>query len=195
MDTHSKSVKPIKEKFTQGCVYVFKKWSAFRLALDNNPRILTYYNEDQSVLEINEMLSTLYDEIFNTLNCGKLAGTMLEDELSDCLYGFMNDYFNIVLEDQSETEVAQVLIQLYNELKKGKDNLYISLENYKNPNTKYSIDFPILGNQKIIFEKNDDEEEEEEDMDDMDNKNRNNNGNGNEEDDDGFVEVKKGKGF
>ena len=165
------------------------------MALDNNPRILTYYNEDQSVLEINEMLSTLFDEMFMTLNSGSFAGQMLIDELSDILYGFMNDYFNIVLEDESEIEVANVVIKLYGELKRGEDKLFNKLENYRNPNIKYNIEYPILGNQKVIFEKSKDEESEEEsaeeedkDVEMKDDKDKN------DDDDDGFVEVKKGKG-
>lgn len=200
MESTIKSQKTVREKFIQGVVYIFKKWSAFRLALDNNPKILTYYNEDQSVLEINEMLSSLYEEIWTTLNSGSFSGQMLIDELADILYGFINDYFNIILEDQSDSEIAEILIKLYNELKQGKDKMFTALENYKNPSIKYNIEFPILGNQKVIFEKSNDEESEEEDMDisedekEEEKKNDNNNNNNKmEEDDDGFVEIKKGK--
>ncbi|MCQ2815710.1 MAG: pre-rRNA-processing TSR2 family protein [archaeon] len=208
MESNSKSQKGIKEKFRQGCVYIFKKWSAFRMALDFTPRVLTFYNEDKSVLEINEMLETLYGELYSTLSSGNFSGQFLIDELSDILYGFMNDYFSILLEDQSDGEIANLLIKLYNELSNGKDTLFKRLENYKSE-TKYTIDFPILGNQKVIFENNNDEnEEEDEEEEEMDveeedpkeechhhHENKDNKDNDKmEEEDDGFTVVKKGKG-
>lgn len=198
MKNNNKNQKNQKDKFKQGCVFIFKKWSAFRLALDNNPRILTYYNEDKSVLEINEMLQTLYEELYSTLNSGSLGGESLINELSDILYGFMSDYFNIALEDQSDIDISEILVKLYNELKNGTDVLFNKLQNNKNNMIKYNIEFPILGNQTVIFEKTnspeDEEEEDEDDNMDVDNNNTNNN-KGNNEDEDGFIEVKKGKGF
>lgn len=197
MESNPKPQRSVKDRFNQGCEFVFKKWTAFRMALDNNPKILTYYNEDQSVLEINEMLSNLFDEMFMTLNSGSFAGKSLLDELSDILYGFMNDYFNIILEDESEIEVANVIINLYNELKKGEDKLFNKLQNYKT-NIKFNIEYPILGNQTVIFEKSKDEESEEESLEedekDVEMKDANDKNDKNNEDDDGFVEVKKGKG-
>ena len=61
-------IKKIRIKFHKSCTTIFKKWNAFRQALDNNPQILTYFNEDQTVLEINEYLDILDDEILSILN-------------------------------------------------------------------------------------------------------------------------------
>jgi hypothetical protein len=45
MDENFKKNYPInRDKFKEGCILIFKKWKAFRTALDNNPQILTYYN-------------------------------------------------------------------------------------------------------------------------------------------------------
>ena len=63
-----KSIKKIRPKFHKSCITIFKNWNSFREALDNNPQILTYFNEDHSVLEINEYLDVLYDEILSILN-------------------------------------------------------------------------------------------------------------------------------
>jgi hypothetical protein len=63
-----KSIKKIRPKFHKSCITIFKNWNSFREALDNNPQILNYFNEDHSVLEINEYLDVLYDEILSILN-------------------------------------------------------------------------------------------------------------------------------
>ena len=191
MDKKQTTLKAKKDKFTQGCVSIFKKWAAFRMALDENPKVLTYYNEDQTVLEINEMLETLYDELYSILSSNKYSGSSLENELADCLAGFIEDYFQVVLADESDIEIARVLIRLYSELVNGKEDELNHLKENESKNiVKYSIEFPILGNQKIIFEKEDDDEEDEEEEDSKSDKMKN------EPDEDGFIEVtKKRKGF
>ena len=179
MDKKQPTLKAKKDKFTQGCVSIFKKWAAFRMALDDNPKILTYYNEDQTVLEINEMLDTLYDELYSILSSNKYTGNTLENELADCLAGFIEDYFQIVLADESDIEISTILIRLYNELLNGKEDELNHLKTNESKNVvKYSIEFPILGNQKIIFEKEDEEDEEDDKSHSM-------------KDEDGFIEVAK----
>ena len=184
-----------RDKFKQGCISIFKRWTAFRLALDNNPQILTYYNEDQTVLEINEYLEMLYDDILTTIIKNNNRSNLIE-EVSDCLFTFMSDYFQVDLEDQSDSEIANILINLFNELKNGKDILLNNLKNKENKsNMKYNVDFPILGNQKVIFEK--EEEDIEESFEEEEEKNNERNNNKMETDDvdeDGFTIVKKGKG-
>ena len=184
-----------RDKFKQGCISIFKRWTAFRLALDNNPQILTYYNEDQTVLEINEYLEMLYDDILTTIIKNNNRSNLIE-EVSDCLFTFMSDYFQIDLEDQSDSEIANILINLFNELKNGKDILLNNLKNKENKsNMKYNVDFPILGNQKVIFEKEEEDIEESFEEEEEKNNERNNNKMETEDvDEDGFTVVKKGKG-
>ena len=184
-----------RDKFKQGCISIFKRWTAFRLALDNNPQILTYYNEDQTVLEINEYLEMLYDDILTTIIKNNNRSNLIE-EVSDCLFTFMSDYFQIDLEDQSDSEIANILINLFNELKNGKDTLLNNLKNKENKsNMKYNVDFPILGNQKVIFEKEEEDIEESFEEKKKKNKERNNNKMDTDDvDEDGFTVIKKGKG-
>ena len=184
-----------RDKFKQGCISIFKRWTAFRLALDNNPQILTYYNEDQTVLEINEYLEMLYDDILTTIIKNNNRSNLI-DEVSDCLFTFMSDYFQIDLEDQSDSEIANILINLFNELKNGKDTLLNNLKNKENKsNMKYNVDFPILGNQKVIFEKEEEDIEESFEEEEEKNKERNNNKMDTDDvDEDGFTVIKKGKG-
>ena len=184
-----------RDKFKQGCISIFKRWTAFRLALDNNPQILTYYNEDQTVLEINEYLEMLYDDILTTIIKNNNRSNLI-DEVSDCLFTFMSDYFQVDLEDQSDSEIANILINLFNELKNGKDILLNNLKNKENKsNMKYNVDFPILGNQKVIFEKEEEDIEESFEEEEEKNDERNSNKMETEDvDEDGFTVVKKGKG-
>jgi pre-rRNA-processing protein TSR2 len=184
-----------RDKFKQGCISIFKRWTAFRLALDNNPQILTYYNEDQTVLEINEYLEMLYDDILTTIIKNNNRSNLI-DEVSDCLFTFMSDYFQIDLEDQSDSEIANILINLFNELKNGKDILLNNLKNKENKsNMKYNVDFPILGNQKVIFKKEEEDIEESFEEEEEKNKERNNNKMDTDDvDEDGFTVIKKGKG-
>ena len=184
-----------RDKFKQGCISIFKRWTAFRLALDNNPQILTYYNEDQTVLEINEYLEMLYDDILTTIIKNNNRSNLIE-EVSDCLFTFMSDYFQVDLEDQSDSEIANILINLFNELKNGKDILLNDLKNKENKsNMKYNVDFPILGNQKVIFEKEEEDIEESFEEEEEKNKERNNNKMDTDDvDEDGFTVIKKGKG-
>ena len=159
MDKENKIEYPINRvKFKEGCISIFKRWNAFRLALDNNPQILTYYNEDESVLEINEYLEMLYDDILFTIEKYRNNCNLIK-EISDCLYSFISDYFQIDLEDQSDEEISKILINLFNELIDGKNNLYNELKmKEKNNLNHYNISFPIIGKQKIIFEKENEDE-------------------------------------
>ena len=191
-----------RDKFKQGCISIFKRWTAFRLALDNNPQILTYYNEDQTIIEINEYLEMLYDDILTTIINNKFSSKII-NEISDCLFTFMYDYFQVDLEDESDIEIAKILLNLFNELKEGKENLLNKLKSDEKKSTmKHSVEFPILGNQKVIFEKEEedneesskDEDEEEEDEKDINKNKGNKKMDIDDVDEDGFTIVKKGKG-
>jgi len=163
----------IRSYFREGCINIFKKWSAFRLALDNNPQILTYYNEDQSILEINEYLEMLYDDILNSIYNDKTNNKeCIQDEIADCLYTFIGDYFNAELDDQSDIEISKILYKLFLELKDGKIEYLEKLKKDKNK-IKYNIEFPITGHQKIIMEKYEEEKEEEEEEEEDENNNEN----------------------
>ena len=130
--------------FKTKCVYIFKHWNSFRVLLDNNPNILTYYNEDGSVLEINELLDNLYYELFDTCVKWREVGNDKEQcvcEIAECLISFIEDYFQITLSDKSNITIANEIVKLY-------DNGYSTNETEinvcKNAYTKYKIDFPII---------------------------------------------------
>ena len=211
-----------REKFKRGCIAIFKRWTAFRIALDQNPQILSYITDDNSI-EINNFLEILYDDILTTISNSKYGMKEMIEDVAECLNYFIGDYFSIGLEDDSDKEIAQTLITLYNELKDNNEKLLNNLIARENKmNQKYSIEFPILGNQKVPPKKNEDKkedkkegddsgEDEEEEEDDSekendkkkeDKSNKDNKENKDNKDDkmkidepdeEGFIEIKKGK--
>ena len=151
--------------FKNKCVCIFKQWNSFRVLLDNNPNILTYYNEDGSVLEINELLDNLYYELYDI--CVKWKDISNDNdkcvnEIAECLISFIEDYFQITLNDKSNITIAKDIVNVY-------DNMYntneieINICN-KNVNMKYKIDFPIITTRECAIP-----EEEYEDDNDNDN--------------------------
>ena len=205
-----------REKFKKGCISIFKCWTAFRMALDQNPQILKYIT-DNNTIEINDFLEILYDDIIETIKNNKYGMKELTDNVADCLNYFIGDYFKIQLADDSDLSVAKDLIKLYDDLKYGKGQMLDILEakaNKESNVTKYSIEFPITGKQVIPIKKkeeSDDDEEEEEEEDEKEEKKEDKKDEKKEDkkdekkkedkkdddkmdiDDEGFMVVKKGK--
>ena len=199
-----------REKFKQGCISIFKCWTAFRMALDQNPQILKYIT-DNNTIEINDFLEILYDDIIDTIKNNKYGMKELTDNVADCLNYFIGDYFKIQLADDSDLSVAKDLIKLYDDLKYGKGQMLKELEAKANKDiyiTKYSVEFPITGKQIVPVKKkeeSDDDEEDEEEEDEKEDKKEEKKEDKKEEkkdddkmnidepDDDGFIVVKKGK--
>lgn len=144
MDTFHERKEKEHNVFKSKCVFIFKQWNSFRVLLDNNPNILTYYNEDGSVLEINELLDNLYDELFDICVKWRECGSEKEKcvcEIAESLISFIEDYFQITLNDKSNITIAKDIVKLY-------DNIYntneIDINICKNAYLKYKIDFPII---------------------------------------------------
>ena len=193
-----------REKFKTGCIAIFKRWTAFRIALDQNPQILNYITKDNTI-EINDFLEILYDDILTTITNNKYGMKELIEDVAECLNYFIGDYFKIELADNSDFEIAEILIRLYNELKDKNEKMLNDLIARQNKITqKYSVEFPITGKQipppkkKYDESESDDEEEEEEEEDEKENnkkeeKKEDDKMKIDEPDDEGFVVVKKGK--
>ena len=154
-----------REKFKTGCIAIFRRWTAFRMALDQNPQILNYITKDNTI-EINDFLEILYDDILTTITNSKFGMKELIQDVAECLNYFIGDYFKIELADNSDMEIAEVLIKLHNELKDGNEKMLNNLISLQNKiSQKYSIEFPITGKQvpppKKKDESDDDEDDEE----------------------------------
>ena len=117
-----------REKFKKGCIAIFRSWTAFRMALDQNPQILKYITINNTV-EINDFLEILYDDIITTIKTNKSTIKELTDKVADCLNYFIGDYFKIELADDSDLAVATDLIKLYDDLKYNKGQLVEFFEN------------------------------------------------------------------
>ena len=151
-----------REKFKTGCIAIFKRWTAFRMALDQNPQILKYITENNTI-EINDFLEILYDDILTTITNNKFGMKELIQDVAECLNYFIGDYFKIELEDNSDFEIAEILIKLYNELKDKKEKLLNDLiARQNNIKQKYFIEFPITGKQEVPQKKKEDESEDDE---------------------------------
>ena len=195
-----------REKFKTGCIAIFRRWTAFRMALDQNPQILNYITKDNTI-EINDFLEILYDDILTTITNSKYGMKELIQDVAECLNYFIGDYFKIELADNSDMEIAEVLINLHNELKDGKEKLLNNLIALQNKiSQKYSVEFPITGKQvpppkkKDESDDDDDGEEGEEEEDEKEDNNKKENKKKeddkmkiDEPDEDGFVVVRKGK--
>ena len=152
-----------REKFKRGCIAIFRCWTAFRMALDQNPQILKYITNNNTI-EINDFLEILYDDILTTIKNNKDGIKELTDKVADCLNYFIGDYFKIELTDDSDLAVASDLIKLHDDLKYNKGQLVDFFENKANQDKnilKYSVEFPITGKQEIPLKKNDESEDEE----------------------------------
>ena len=195
-----------REKFKTGCIAIFKRWTAFRIALDQNPQILNYITENNTI-EINDFLEILYDDILTTITNNKFGMKELIQDVAECLNYFIGDYFKIELDDNSDFEIAEILIKLHNELKDKNEKLLKDLIARQNKiNQKYFIEFPITGEQKLPpkkkEEESDEDEEGEEEEDEKDEKKEDKKETKKDDDkmkiddgpdEDGFILVKKGK--
>ena len=192
-----------REKFKTGCIAIFKRWTAFRMALDQNPQILRYITKDDTI-EINDFLEILYDDILTTITNNKFGMKECIEDVADCLNYFIGDYFKIELADNSDFEIAEILIRLHNELKDKNEKLLNTLiARQDKTSVKYVVDFPITGKQvpppkKKDESDEDDDEEGEEEEDEKEEKDKNKDDDKmkiDEIDEDGFILVKKkGKG-
>lgn len=209
----------------EGFNFIFKKWSSFRMALDQNPKVLTQYVDDeQTVLEIAQMMGYVFEDIYKELkkeNASKIA----QVNIADILACFIEEFFGIELQDGSEEQVSKCLCLLYKEIETNKTDYLERLRmndktiNYGN----YNISFPIKPQEKIKviakeledMEIDDEDEESDNEMNCVDeeeengesqqtgtsqnniqnNQNSQNKNNQNEPDDDGFIVVKKGKKY
>ena len=197
-----------REKFKKGCIAIFTRWTAFRMALDQNPQILKYITKDDTI-EINDFLEILYDDILTTITNNKYGMKECIEDVAECLNYFIGDYFKIELADNSDFEIAEILIRLHDELKDKNENLLNSLIQRQNKiNMKYSVDFPITGKQVPPTKKyddsddsDDDEEEEEDEKEEKKKETKKEDKNKKKDDkmeidgpdEDGFIEIKKGK--
>jgi len=99
-------------KFTEGVKNIFSKWTALSLAVDND-----WGGRNDGNKKVSQLLNEVM-EMFTQKN------TPFVDEVADYLDKFLNDNFNLSIEDDSSDEVAQFIIKLYEECSSGDFSLY-----------------------------------------------------------------------
>merc|ERR1712151_1041648 len=208
------------DQFKKGSFNIFRCWSAFRLALENNPQLLTvYYDDERTELEIYYLmrcvLSDIDDEIIKRNSTMAAVGP-----IGEILLDFVEGYFNVSVEDNSQKFVGEDILKLHSEIfREDKMDFYKQLEksaaNFKGD---YSIEFPITRKsvqKKIIeekerkekkrkaqedddysgsdFEEVEDEDDANEEVKEVKEEKKPDNKNFSQPDDDGFTTVLKGK--
>lgn len=185
--------------FKEGLTLIFKKWTSFRLIVDNNPHILSEFADDEETqLEVNQMLEMVIDDILAEMK--KSYGGVLEMNIADMLFAFIEEFFEVDLQDESEFDVAKSLIKLYNEIDGNKMDYLNKLKNADKTfnSSNFSIPFPISDDIKLSQELNNKlqvNETNDIDMEENSFTNTNKQNKANEPDEDGFVVAKKGKKF
>jgi len=112
--TSSKVVSPQENfnKFIEGVKNIFSKWTALSLAVDND-----WGGKNDGNKKVSQLLNEAV-EMFTQKN------PPFVDEVADYLDKFLNDNFNLSIEDGSSDEVAQLIIKLYEECSSDNFSLY-----------------------------------------------------------------------
>ncbi|KAJ2374396.1 rRNA accumulation- protein [Coemansia sp. RSA 2607] len=111
MSTSAKpKIHPNKEAFIEGVDHVLEKWTALSLAVTN------MWGGEKTKEKRDNMVDEIVEH-FDGIAAKKK--TPEATDLEDMLLDIMDEDFNISLEDQSEKEVAKILITIYNECRTG----------------------------------------------------------------------------
>lgn len=214
--------------FLEGVNLIFKNWTALRLCIDNNATLIfnnyiEVVNDQEEIyeeLEFNIKLGEVYDSICDILTKEK-STNFQEQKISEVLKKFIDEYFYVTLEDESNIDISRMIVKLFNEISIDKDDYINKLKLFKH-SMQFNIVFPIKPDTKINLDdyescsdedeatENEETEEEKKEMKDIvDGKFKNKKKNNdipldviheinkmdlcNEDNDEGFEEVKKGK--
>ena len=174
------------ELFLQGIKDIFKNWTALRMCMDRNitdiyNNVIELVNEEDEIveeLEFNVALGTVYDKICSTIKKEKNI-IIQEKSIAKILKTFIDNYFFISLEDESDIDKAIMIVKLFHELKNNKTEYLNKIKNH-NLNIEFSCNFPVSVNDKIdtnnyISEESYDEEEEDDDEEEINNNNKQSN--------------------
>lgn len=196
--------------FKKGSFLIFKQWSAFRMALDHSPELLTIYADEERVeLEIYYLLRCVLSDIDDEIV--KKNHTMaVTNIISEILLEFIFSYFNIEVEDHSEKLVANDILKLHSQIfREDKFDFFKELEKSAGLfKSEFSVEFPItkksvekrilINKEKKENEESESEESEEKENEEIKEKEKEKvpiveNKNFSKVDDDGFSEVLKSK--
>jgi pre-rRNA-processing protein TSR2 len=104
------------QEFRDGVTATLRSWSAFRTAVDSG------WGGVESQAKAEDLRDNLYRVFDGSSNPPR---SMTQEDLEDNLTDYMEDQFSIVLEDNSERQVADTLWRMYDACFKG-DNFWVS---------------------------------------------------------------------
>lgn len=136
------------EEFRQGVTACLRSWSALRVAVESGWG--GGERESQSKAE------DLRRNIFELLDGNKPPTSCSEYDLADSLAIYMEEEFSVTLEDNSEQQVAAVLLKMYEGLFQGDGRLCHQMLSCADNAVAFNTQFPV----QIQTTEHDDEDDE-----------------------------------
>jgi hypothetical protein len=165
--------------FLEGIQLIFKNWSALRFCIDTHAtdifnNIVEVVNDQEEIieeLEFNIVIGTVNDKICSIIKKEK-STNLQEKTIAAVLKKFVEDYFFISLQDESEYEISCMIVKL--DISKNSDTYLNKLKSYKNA-VEYNIDFPCKIDAKVDLDDFYSSDEEEEELDEEEKKKKDEN--------------------
>jgi pre-rRNA-processing protein TSR2 len=110
----STTLDSVMDEFRAGVTAILRSWSALRTAVEAG------WGGVESVAKADDLRRILY-EYFDGVNFPPKKIT--QEDLEDCLAIYMEEEFSIVLEDNSERQIAETIWRLYEAASKGDSSL------------------------------------------------------------------------
>lgn len=137
------------EEFQAGVTACLRSWSALRTAVDSG--------WGGGERESHGKAEALRQNIFELMDGKKLPGSCSDMDLADGLAIFLEEEFSVTLEDNSEQQVAEVIVKMYEGLYKGDGSLCHQILSSADGAIAFNTQFPV----QIQSTEHDDDEDEE----------------------------------
>lgn len=136
------------QEFRDGVTATLRSWSAFRTAVDSG------WGGVESQAKAEDLRDNLYRVFDGSSNPPR---SMTQEDLEDNLTDYMEDQFSIVLEDNSERQVADTLWRMYDACFKGDNTLAKQMVVVAEKAVAESVGYPV---QVQLTEHDDDDDDE-----------------------------------
>ncbi|KAL0079290.1 Pre-rRNA-processing protein TSR2-domain-containing protein [Phycomyces blakesleeanus] len=145
---------PNKLAFVEGVTYIFKSWTALKLAVEQD------WGGVESAEKRDWMIQLMVDYF------DKNGKKVEVDEIEDILIQIMSDEFQTLLEDDSAYLIAKHLVLIFNQCITGNFTEVVKLrEKFQSQNQASASSFVKQGEEDSDVDEDDDEDEEDEDQD------------------------------
>jgi pre-rRNA-processing protein TSR2 len=154
--TSSSSSSNIYSDFQAGVTACLRSWSALRTAVESG--------WGGGTRESHIKAETLRQNIYQVMDGHKTPSSLDVFDLADDLAIYMEEQFSVTLEDQSEQQVAQTLLQLYEECLQGNPTLARQLVTNAESIVALVHQFPVQVQSASENDEDDDDDEDDEHM-------------------------------